>query len=165
LKRIVIFVLMILLGGNLFAQGGLIKVHYRTFDKEILIDQSFKRYTAVMNDLALLFSIKVEVQESFRIDGEVVDNAIVVPAKKSNHLVGHALDINLEYKNKLYNSPLLNNYESLPKAIKNFITGCKIAGMQWGGDFPIKDGVHFDDRLYEKNSKLYEELYKKYQKK
>jgi hypothetical protein len=57
----------------------------------------------------------------------------------------------------------LRDYEALPKAIKGFIKGCKRAGLKWGGDFPNKDSVHFDDDLYFADRALYEELYRLYQ--
>ncbi|NMB66040.1 MAG: M15 family metallopeptidase, partial [Spirochaetes bacterium] len=111
----------------------------------------------LMNDL------KIVVQQSFRKANEEVENAIVVPVKTSNHLVGHAIDINIEYDGKLYNSKLLKNYELLPERIKIFIIGCRISKIRWGGDLKISDSVHFDDNLYEIDRKKYEELLRLFQ--
>ena len=107
--------------------------------------------------------IKILVQQSFRKDNEVIENAIVVPVKNSNHLVGHAIDINIFHANKYYISKTLNRYDELPEKIKVFLVGCRISGIRWGGDFPVQDSVHFDDNYYTKNQVRYEELYRKYQ--
>jgi hypothetical protein len=146
------------------AEQKLVTISYKAFDKEIVIDSGFKKYTDIMDEIARKHSIEVKIQESFRKEGEEVTNAVVQPITTSNHLVGHAIDVNLYYNNTLYNSKDLNEYKELPDAIKDFIRECKQKGIRWGGDFIEPNGVHFDDNLYERNRKEYELLYKRYQK-
>jgi hypothetical protein len=156
--------IMLFCFGIAYAQSSLITIKYKAFDKPIDIDNGFKKYTEIMNGLALMNDLKIIVQQAFRKANEEVENAIVVPVKTSNHLVGHAMDINIEYGGILYNSKLLKNYDLLPENIKIFIIGCRISKIRWGGDLKINDSVHFDDNLYEINNNGYEELYRMYQK-
>ena len=149
--------------GTAYAQSSLITIKYKSFDKPIEVDAGFEKHTEIMNKLALMNDLKIIVQQSFRKANEEIENAIVVPVKTSNHLVGHAIDINIEYAGKLYNSKLLKNYELLPEKIKIFIIGCRISKIRWGGDLKINDSVHFDDDLYDVDRKKYEELIELYQ--
>ena len=165
MKKVVLILPTLIIGMLVAcAEQKLVTVSYKAFDKEITIDSRFKKYTDIMNEMALKHSIEIKIQESFRREGEEVTNAVVQPIKTSNHLVGHALDVNLYYNNTLYNSKDLNEYLHLPDEIKVFIRECKEKGIRWGGDFIEPDGVHFDDSLYERNRKEYELLYKRYQK-
>ncbi|MDR1220161.1 MAG: M15 family metallopeptidase [Treponema sp.] len=117
-----------------------------------------------MDDLAVENGLEIKVQGAgFRSANVLVENAVVPPSETSNHLVGHAVDINIVYNGVLYNSSSLRSYNALPHAIKNFITGCKRAGMRWGGDFSTPDPVHFDDNLYLRDKATYNRLYLLYQ--
>jgi hypothetical protein len=146
-----------------YSQSSLIIVKLESFNTPIQIDSEFLEYAQIMDKLASGYGITLLVQQSFRNAKETVENAIVVPIKNSNHLVGHALDLNILFGGEYYNSKALKDYEHLPDNIKIFITGCRISGIRWGGDFDINDSVHFDDNLYGRNELLYNELYKKYQ--
>ena len=48
---------------------------------------------------------------SFRKSGKTVSGAIVPPAVRSNHFVGHAIDFNLDTKQGWCNSKCLNGKE------------------------------------------------------
>lgn len=72
----------------------MITVKIESFDKPIKIDDAFLYYVEIMDKLASGYGIKLIVQQSFRDINDKVENAIVLPAKNSNHLVGHALDLN-----------------------------------------------------------------------
>jgi hypothetical protein len=162
-KSFVFSVLLLISVITGFSESSLISVKLDSFDKTIQIDSEFLNYVEIMDKLASGYGIKLIVQQSFRTIKEKVENAIVIPAKNSNHLVGHALDLNILFDGKYYNSKLLRNYTQLPENIKIFITGCRISGIRWGGDLEINDSVHFDDRLYEINEQRYNELYNQYQ--
>ena len=49
-----------------------------------------------MNTWARQCSVTVYVTHAFRTEGHNIGGTIVPPATNSNHLVGHALDVNLD---------------------------------------------------------------------
>ncbi|GHV20694.1 hypothetical protein FACS189494_04980 [Spirochaetia bacterium] len=154
---------MLVVSVSVYAQE-LTSVKFDRFDKAVRTDSSFAYRISYMNTLAEQNDLYIIVQgEGFRRAGATVHDAIVPPSATSNHLVGHAVDINIRYNGKLYNSTGLEQFSSLPQAIKNFINGCKSNGMRWGGDFSTKDPVHFDDGLNLNNKSAYDQLYLKYQ--
>jgi hypothetical protein len=158
-------ILIAMLAGSVsvYAQE-LTSVQFDRFDKAVRVDSSFAYRISLMNTLAEENNLYILVQgEGFRRADATVRNAIVPPSATSNHLVGHAVDINIRYNGKLYNSTALGQFDSLPQAIKNFINSWKSNGMRWGGDFSTKDPVHFDDGLNLKNKSTYDQLYLKYQ--
>ncbi|SMO76619.1 D-alanyl-D-alanine carboxypeptidase [Geodermatophilus aquaeductus] len=99
---------------------------------------------AAANDV----DVYVYVTSSFR-TSTVVPGAVVTPATMSNHLAGHAIDMNVKYgagKTSWCNSTCLGG--SPPAGVKEFIAAVRgDAGLRWGGDFTIKDPVHVDDGL------------------
>jgi hypothetical protein len=149
---------------NAFSQTKLITIKCQNFDKEVTVDSDFLNKVILISDYSAKNSILILVQQSFRIVGEKIDNAIVKPILRSNHFVGHAIDLNIEYDGIWYNSTKLRKYNELPEAIINFITFCRINGIRWGGDFIVQDVVHFDDNIEENNPILYNELFLLYQK-
>jgi len=162
-KRRCVLLSMIIIGLYAYSEEGFVFIRYESFSEKILVDKSFEQYTRKMDSIAKGLSIKIMVQESFRVFGKAVENAIVIPFQKSNHYVGHALDINLVYNDVWYNSAKLKRYDELPEAIKSFIKQCKSNGLFWGGDLPVHDVVHFDDGLYSKDPVKYQYLFDYYQ--
>jgi hypothetical protein len=163
MKKVIIFLSMVLLlTVSVFAQTPeLYLTGSSNFDYDIVIEASFFPYIEVMDNLASTNNIQIKVQQSFRkADGQITGN-IVPPADRSNHLVGHAIDINLVYNGVWYNSSnmTLANYNNLPQAIKNFISGCENAGMRWGGRFTPADPVHFDSGININNRSWYDRWY------
>jgi hypothetical protein len=164
LKRGVFFLLVLFFGVGLLSAQQLCEYSLDSFDKVVIADEGFATYLYTMDRLAEQYNLQIKVQgEGFRQADSPVRGAIVPPSVTSNHLVGHAVDINIVYNGTWYNSSALKNYNSLPQAIKNFITGCKNAGMRWGGEFSTPDPVHFDDELNLKNKTQYDRLYFLYQ--
>lgn len=133
------------------------------FNKTIQIDDGFMKQVSSMGYLAERYNLEIEVQSDFRREKSALSNAIVDPADKSNHFVGHAVDINIIYDGKRYQSPELGDFSSLPQPIKDFILECKANRMRWGGDFGKKDPVHFDSGLNVYDPTEWERLYKLYQ--
>lgn len=121
------------------------------FKGNCTIDEDFEPSLVKMNDVAKKYGITVIITSSFRKTANV-KGAIVTPATHSNHMVGHAIDCNLQINGKLYNSVLMQSDRGV---IRNFINEVKTTGMRWGGDFKLKDPVHFDDGLNVKNMKLW----------
>lgn len=113
------------------------------FKGECNIDEDFAPLLEKMNEIAIKHQITVVVISSFRID-ENVKGAIVTPATHSNHMIGQAIDCNIEHAGQYYNS---SKMQSDTGVIHQFIQECKAAGFRWGGDFGKKDPVHFDSGL------------------
>ena len=70
--------------------------------------------------------------------------AILTPATHSNHMIGHAIDCNLQYAGGYYNSSRMISDIGV---VRQFINELKAEGIRWGGDFGNPDPVHFDDGL------------------
>jgi hypothetical protein len=166
MKRIA--VLLFLLGNMLCAVSAqyLVEaVDMEAFDQGVIVDSAFAQYIWIMDELALENNLELKVQGGgFREAGQELRNAVVPPSETSNHLVGHAVDINIVYNGVWYASGTLKNYEALPQPIKNFISGCIKNGLRWGGNFSVSDSVHFDDNLYLRDRETYNRLYLEYQK-
>ena len=119
------------------------------------IDNDFEEALIRMNDIARKYNITVLVNSSYRVDA-VVPGAIVTPATHSNHMIGHAIDCNLELNGILYNSVKMQADTGI---VKQFINEIKASGLRWGGDFGKPDPVHFDDGLNIKNMALWTAKY------
>ncbi|MDR1468266.1 MAG: M15 family metallopeptidase [Spirochaetaceae bacterium] len=164
MKRENSFLLVLLFGNGLLSAQQLYEYSLDNFDKVVIADEGFETYLYTMDRLAAQYNLQIKVQgEGFRQADSPVKAAIVPPSATSNHLVGHAVDVNIVYNGTWYNSSALGNYSSLPQAIKSFITGCKNAGMRWGGELSTPDPVHFDDGLHLRNKTQYDTLYLLYQ--
>lgn len=131
--------------------------------KTIRIEPSFKNAMDTINLYALACHVTVMVTSSYRKDGNVVPGAIVIPASKSNHKVGHAIDMNLAGSRGYWcNSTCL-------KALRGTKERCFIdkvranSGLRWGGDFTTPDSVHIDDGLNLRNSQAWNSLFKSLQ--
>ena len=91
----------------------------------------------------------IHVTSSFRTSSNV-KGAIVKPATRSNHMAGHAIDMNVIYDNKTKsaNSVMLGKYPNVPEPVKRFIKSIiDDKGLRWGGKFNATDPVHIDDGL------------------
>jgi len=94
--------------------------------------------------------VEIHVTSSAREPGRTVSGAIVKPAGRSNHLVGHAIDMNVVSKNGFFNSKALKraNLDRQPKEVRDFIDKIRAdPELRWGGDFSKEDPVHIDDGL------------------
>ena len=79
----------------------------------------------------------IHVTSSFRTSSNV-KGAIVKPATRSNHMAGHAIDMNVIYDNKTKsaNSVMLGKYPNVPEPVKRFIKSIiDDKGLRWGGKF------------------------------
>jgi hypothetical protein len=117
---------------------------------ELRADVDFFPSLDLLNAFATACNLEIFVTSSTREPGRKVDGAIVKPATRSNHLVGHAIDMNLRSGNRLFNSKTLrrSNLPNLPSDIREFIDRVRTPGtLRWGGDFSAEDPVHIDDNL------------------
>lgn len=129
--------------------------------KKVTADTQFTGSLDTINSHAAAHDVNLHVTSSFRTSSNV-KGAIVTPAKKSNHMAGHAIDMNVVYgekKNKWCNSKCLGG--KLPAGVKGFIKAIQDdSSLRWGGDFGDKDPVHIDDGLNVNNAAGWEERYK-----
>lgn len=102
-----------------------------------------------INQYASNAGVKLFITSSFR-TSTLVPGSIVTPANLSNHLAGHAIDMNVMYGDnfsQLCNSVCLRK-ATLPPSVARFISSIKAdSSLRWGGDFAETDPVHIDDGL------------------
>src|SRR5690606_11951139 len=120
--------------------------------KKVIADNDFVAGLKRINKYAKDSEVLIHVTSSYRKDANVA-NAIVTPSKMSNHMVGHAIDMNVRYGDdykKWCNSAALNK-TTLPEPVAKFINLISAdVELRWGGDFRKKDSVHIHD-YYNKN--------------
>lgn len=118
-----------------------------------------------INDYAEQADVFVHVTSSFRTSSNVA-GAIVKPATRSNHMAGHAIDMNVIYNNKTKsaNSQELGKYPAVAEPVRLFIKSIiDDPGLRWGGNFQVRDTVHIDDGL-NSDMALWDKRYKAMQK-
>ncbi len=117
-------------------------------------DVKFAPMLEQINAYAATANVFVHVTSSFRTTTNVA-GAIVKPAIFSNHLAGHAIDMNVIYGNNQWaNSKVLANYPDVPEPVRLFIKSIiDDPRLRWGGTFTVKDVVHIDDHLNKDRSK------------
>ena len=122
----------------------------RFIGNELRADFDFFRCLDQLNQFATECDVEVFVTSSTREPNRKVRGAIVQPASRSNHLVGHAIDMNLKSRSGFFNSKSLKrgNLLHLPSEIRDFINKIRQdPELRWGGDFNKEDPVHIDDAL------------------
>jgi hypothetical protein len=126
--------------------------------KDAMVDADFAVLLKKVDKYAGEIGVKVWVTSSTRNINEQVRGAIVPPASKSCHHIGHAIDMNVEYNGKLYNSKMLrkSNHKNLPHSVLSFIQSIRADdSLRWGGDFNTEDPVHIDDNLFHRVEIMY----------
>jgi hypothetical protein len=121
----------------------------RFIGSPVWADESFFPSLDAIEAAAASSNVSVYITNSFRQAGHTLEGAIVPPARMSNHLAGHAIDMNVQYTDEsgrtvLATSAVLGQAD-LPAPVASFISAVKAAGLRWGGDFQPIDVVHFDD--------------------
>ena len=111
---------------------------------EFLMHQNFAASVATLNTEAARASVHLRVNQSFRVQGVAPSGAVVPPATNSQHLIGHALDLNIVDGNTV-NTAAMFAAGTQSKGARDFIDAVKKRGIRWGGDFSPKDPPHFDD--------------------
>jgi hypothetical protein len=127
--------------------------------KPLLADIEFVPMLEKLNKFAEECGLLVHVTSSARQHGITLGNTIVPPASRSNHLVGHGIDMNLKKGQKYFNSTALSkkNLSKQPKAVQKFIQSIRTDSiLRWGGDFNREDPVHIDDNLNNRDPILWE---------
>ena len=164
LKRNTLGLVLLLLSSWIYSQSQLEIIKCNNFDCLVTVDSDFIGKIRLIEAYAVENNLEIVIQQSFRVLGEKVENKIVNPYFRSNHFVGHAIDINIKFNGILFNSTKMKKYDELPYEVKSFIQYCRNNGIRWGGDFTIPDVVHFDDGIGDLNYLIYNRLFSKYQK-
>lgn len=118
--------------------------------KEVVADRDFFPHLDRVNQFAEQAGVWIHVTSSTREPNRSVTGAIVPPARRSNHMVGHAIDMNLRTADAFFNSKALrkSNFANLPPNVRTFLQSLRDDPvLVWGGDFSTEDPVHIDDRL------------------
>jgi hypothetical protein len=133
-------------------------VHSAFIGEPIEADREFHALLLFLAGVADQLDIKIHVTSSFRRRDETPDGAIVPPAKRSNHLIGHAIDMNLTTAGEWFNSKRLAREQLIdtPRNIREFIGEIRAHPLlRWGGDFVRADPVHIDDNFYRRDERLW----------
>jgi peptidoglycan hydrolase-like protein with peptidoglycan-binding domain len=112
---------------------------------EVLVHQDFAAaISGAMNDAAKTAKVSLNINQTFRVHGIPPSGAVVPPASKSQHLIGHAVDLNIVDGTTVNSAAMFNNGTETKNA-DAFVAAVKKKGIRWGGDFNDTDPVHFDD--------------------
>jgi len=149
---------------NYTSTGDLIKIKEKNFDNielgddfktithpniasdELIISSSLLDCLIQADTIAKELSIIIKLNQTFRVNGVKVSGAVVKPASKSQHLIGHAIDCNIVDGDNWNNSKTFKKNQETENA-KKFIKATKKNGMRWGGNFSKVDTPHFDKQV------------------
>jgi len=123
------------------------------------VDVDFFPVLSVVASYAKTRGVEVYVTSAIRVLGQDLEGALVKPASKSCHNIGHAIDFNVVLSGKYYGSKQLPKAEhsELPTAVFNFIDDLRNdPAIRWGGDFNTEDPIHLDDNYYNNDPEAYE---------
>jgi peptidoglycan hydrolase-like protein with peptidoglycan-binding domain len=128
---------------------------------KVKADINFVDSLKKINHYAEANKVKIHVTSSWRANSKVA-GAIVTPATKSNHMAGHAIDMNIVFAGGWANSKYLkkSNEPNWDTSVAGFINAIRHDGdLRWGGDFRTEDPVHIDDGLNLNNPTEWEKRY------
>lgn len=120
--------------------------HGSVHDDEVVMAASAIDLLTTANRKAGQRSVKIVLNQAFRVSGAPVSGSVVPPATRSQHLIGHAIDCNIVDGDN-WNSSRTFASGRQSKGATAFISDMKAAGFRWGGDFTKPDTPHFDKRL------------------
>jgi len=127
--------------------------------KPLFADKDFWPCLDRISAFAKQCNVFIYVTSSAREPGRTVRGAIVTPASRSNHMIGHAIDMNVRSAAGFFNSKKLkkSNLPNLPPAVRQFIQHVRDdEEMRWGGDFRQEDTVHIDDSFNLRHPELWD---------
>ena len=113
---------------------------------ELVISNAASTLIKELNKEAVAKKVIIKINQAFRVSGVKVTGAVVSPATKSQHLIGHAIDCNIVDGASWNNSTNFKNKKETANA-KSIIKSLKASGYRWGGDFTNVDTPHFDKQL------------------
>ena len=112
----------------------------------MVVSEEMLEYLKSANSKAKDLSLKIVINQAMRLSSSKASGAVVTPATKSQHLIGHAIDCNIVDGDNWNNSKAFANGEETESA-KKFISAMKTSGLRWGGDFADTDTPHFDKQV------------------
>lgn len=118
----------------------------KVFIDEIVISKAAKKLLTELNKTAKNEKVIIKINQAFRVSGAKVTGAVVTPATKSQHLIGHAIDCNIADGNN-WNTSTNFKKGTETKSAKNLIKAITNSGYRWGGNFGKKDTPHFDKQV------------------
>ena len=127
--------------------------------KALFADEDFLPCLDRIAAFAEQCDVFVHVTSSAREPNRTVRGAIVPPASRSNHMIGHAIDMNVRSASGFFNSTKLkkSNLSNLPKEVRDFIQLVRDdEELRWGGDFRREDTVHIDDSFNHRHPELWD---------
>ncbi|WP_411990769.1 M15 family metallopeptidase [Agarivorans sp. DSG3-1] len=113
---------------------------------EFVVSVSLLPYIKTMNIEAKKLGLKIVINQSLRQLGIPPKGAVVTPAKRSQHYIGHAVDVNI-VDGSNWNTSATFKAQKATNSAKLFIAAMKKAGLRWGGNFSKMDSPHFDRKL------------------
>jgi hypothetical protein len=111
---------------------------------EMLVHQDFVDVVNGLDAKARAARVSLRINQSFRVQGLPPNGAVVPPATHSQHLIGHAVDLNIVDATTV-NTTAMFRQGTQTTAAKDFVRAAKKDGIRWGGDFAPHDPPHFDD--------------------
>ncbi|MFH1155486.1 MAG: M15 family metallopeptidase [Pseudomonadota bacterium] len=128
--------------------------------RQILVHREFVPFLKALEERAWTSGLDIVVTGSYRKPEARLSDTVVAPATRSNHLAGHAIDLNVRHAGHLYESRDLGkgSWDSLPFEVRTFFDEVrKIPPFRWGGDFTQEDPVHVDSGLNQSNPGAWEQ--------
>ena len=113
---------------------------------ELVVSAPLLDYLKNANEKAKELSLTIMFNQTMRVNGIKVSGAVVTPASKSQHLIGHAIDCNIIDGDNWNSSKTFKDKKESENA-KKFISAMKEKGMRWGGNFSKVDTPHFDKQV------------------
>lgn len=111
---------------------------------EMLVHQDFVPRIKALNGAAKDAKVTLRINQAFRVQGLPVSGAVVAPASNSQHLIGHAVDLNI-VDGAVINTKAMYQAGTQTQGATDLIKAAKALGMRWGGNFSEIDPPHFDD--------------------
>ncbi|EDV19771.1 putative secreted protein [Trichoplax sp. H2] len=112
-----------------------------------------------INSWASSCNVQVYITSSYRANADV-SGAIVQPASRSNHMIGHAIDMNVVdgATGVFCNSNCLRSLSTAPSGVKCFINKVQADSvLRWGMSF--NDPVHIDEPININYPSRWDQLY------
>lgn len=140
---------------NIEAGSGFKKISSSSIMKdEVVISKAALPLLKELNKLAKEKKVNIKINQALRIVGVAVSGAVVTPASKSQHLIGHAFDLNIVDGTNWNTSANFKKKTESDNA-KKIIKSLKSDSYRWGGDWGTPDTPHFDSKL-DSNSITYD---------
>ena len=132
------------------------------FEGNCNVDEEFAPLLNQMNEIAIRHNMIVVITSSLR-KSTNVRGAIVKPATKSNHLIGHAIDCNVKSKvtGEFFNSKKMGDGTGADEIFLEDVD--RNSDLRWGQAFKTPDSVHFDDALNIKKPLIWLQKFKELQ--